>query len=516
MQRHSSDADVVNDSTVSITTVPESSLDEAEHVVSGSSQNEVISNVRTGSLVSVEKPVSDSNSQPMIDVPVRCDDGQLVMVRLSLEDFSKLPIQEMVILKQDDTLNSSTQSASSFVFGKTAAEVACDRNEKQGLVNYSTTTDDMGSVDMFQMSTVTSTPNQNLASAEEKSEANDAAAGDAVSENAAVTDEKSEEKLSPPAALKSAVTEEKSEANDAAAGDAVSENAAVTDEKSGEKLSPPATLKSAVTEEKSEANDNAAGDTVTEEKSGEKLSLPATPKSTVTEEKSGEKLSPAKPKDANSAAKKSPATTTKSAAPGEKLSLPKPKDANSAAKKSPATTPKSKDVNSADKPKDNKASPVKRKAKKLDEGNTGGGGTGPDGGSTGGDDNGKVTITVHSNVVGLVQSISRQFGEYMANLDRKVMVKLSSTPFVRMTNITPTESNKKKSGSPVTKLAVTASVCASDGRSLKVYVDEDLQLEEQIISRNLQPAPTKGKEMSEYKFCCLLHFSGPVALTFLL
>ena len=184
MQGHSSDADVVNDSTVSITTVPESSLDEAEHVVSGSSQNEVISNVRMGSLVSVEKPVSDSNSQPMIDVPVRRDDGQLVMVRLSLEDFSKLPIQEMVILKQDDTLNSSTQSASSFVFGKTAAEAACDRNEKQGLVNYSTTTDDMGSVDMFQMSTVTSTPNQNLASAEEKSEANDATAGDTVSENA--------------------------------------------------------------------------------------------------------------------------------------------------------------------------------------------------------------------------------------------------------------------------------------------------------------------------------------------
>ena len=233
------------------------------------------------------------------------------------------------------------------------------------------------------------------------------------------------------------------------------------------------------------------------------MSPPATPKSAVTEEKSGEKLSPPKPKDANSAAKKSPATTPKSTVPEEKLFPPKPKDANSAAKKSPATTPKSKDVNSADKPKDNKASPVKRKAKKLDKGNTGGSGTGPDGGSTGGNDDGKVTITVHSNVVGLVQSISRQFGEYMANLDRKVMVKLSGMPVVRMTNITPTEPSKKKSGSPVTKLAVTASMCASDGRSLKVYVGEDLQLEEQIISRNLQPAPTKGKEMSEYKFCCL-------------
>ena len=72
-------------------------------------------------------------------------------------------------------------------------------------------------------------------------------------------------KLSPPATPKSAVTDEKSEANDTAAGDAV------TEEKSGEKLSPPATPKS----------------TVTEEKSGEKLSPPATPKSAVTEEKSG-------------------------------------------------------------------------------------------------------------------------------------------------------------------------------------------------------------------------------------
>ena len=338
MQGHSSDADVVNNSTVSITTVPESSLDEAEHVVSGSSQNEVISNVRTGSLVSVEKPVSDSNSQPMIDVPVRRDDGQLVMVRLSLEDFSKLPIQQMVTLKQDDTLNSSTQSASSFVFGKTAAEAACDRNEKQGLVDYSTTTDDMGSVDMFQMSMVTSTPNQNLASAEEKSEAKDTAAGDAVTENAAVTEEKSEANdatAGDAVTENAAVTDKKSEANNATAGDTVTENAAVTDENSEEKLSPPATLKSAVTEEKSEANNAATGDAVTEnaavtdENSEQKLSPPATLKSAVTEEKSEEKLSPPKPKDANSADKKSLPATPKSAVTEEKseekLSLPKHK-----------------------------------------------------------------------------------------------------------------------------------------------------------------------------------------------
>ena len=69
-----------------------------------------------------------------------------------------------------------------------------------------------------------------------------------------------------------------------------------------------------------------------------------------------------------------------------------------------------------------------------------------------------------------------------------------------MKNITELP-KKKKDVEPkkVAKLAVTASVCGGDAKLLRVYVDEDLKLESQIIACNLQPAPTKGRQMSEYK-----------------
>ena len=131
------------------------------------------------------------------------------------------------------------------------------------------------------------------------------------------------------------------------------------------------------------------------------------------------------------------------------------------------------------------------------------GGTG-DKSSTGvcGDDGDKVTITVHSSVSSVVNKIFKKFEDYMGKLGRQVNVKLTSTPIVKLTNITTSEHSKKKKDDDVriTKLAVMASVCASDGKSLKIYVDEDLILEEKIVSRNLQPAITKGKELIECYF----------------
>ena len=74
-----------------------------------------------------------------------------------------------------------------------------------------------------------------------------------------------------------------------------------------------------------------------------------------------------------------------------------------------------------------------------------------------------------------------------------------------MRNLTSAEvaaKKKKDGGSPerpkkVTKIWITSLVCAEDQKPLKVYVDEDLLLEEQIIAHHLQPVATKGKEMSE-------------------
>ena len=115
-----------------------------------------------------------------------------------------------------------------------------------------------------------------------------------------------------------------------------------------------------------------------------------------------------------------------------------------------------------------------------------------------GDNPDKVIITVHSNVGSLVKNISNKFEDYVSKLGRKVNIKLSSTPIVKMTNITPTDPIQKKK--KITKLTVTASVCGSDKKSPNIYMDEDLKLEEQIVAHHLQPTPTKGKQMSEYYF----------------
>ena len=106
-EMHESIVDVVNcsDSTASITTVTETSLDEAVQVQStstdmNSGQSEVTNNESTGLLVSVDKhvPMSESNSQdaacPVMDVPIRRKtDGKVVMVHVSLAEFNKIPIE---------------------------------------------------------------------------------------------------------------------------------------------------------------------------------------------------------------------------------------------------------------------------------------------------------------------------------------------------------------------------------------------------------------------------------------
>ena len=174
--------DVVNcsDSNASITTVAETSLDEAVQVQStstniNSAQSEVTNNESTGSLVSVDKhiPMSESNSQgaacPMMDVPIRRETGgKVVMVRMFLAEFNKIPIEQIVTVNPNKTLNSSNLSSSSFVFGKTAAEALCEQKAKKDIVDYSTT-DEMISVDTFQMGkrgTVTGTQVHEMSSSD--------------------------------------------------------------------------------------------------------------------------------------------------------------------------------------------------------------------------------------------------------------------------------------------------------------------------------------------------------------
>ena len=139
-ETHESIVDVVNcsDSMASITTVTETSLDDAVQVQPtstnmNSGQSEVTNNASTGSLVSVDKhvPMSESNSQdaacPVMDVPIRREtDGKVIMLCMSLAEFNKIPIEQIVTVNPDETLNSSNLSNLSFVFGKTTAKALCE------------------------------------------------------------------------------------------------------------------------------------------------------------------------------------------------------------------------------------------------------------------------------------------------------------------------------------------------------------------------------------------------------
>ena len=98
----------------------------------------------------------------------------------------------------------------------------------------------------------------------------------------------------------------------------------------------------------------------------------------------------------------------------------------------------------------------------------------------------KVTIMVHSDVKGVVGSITKKFREYTKSL-KNMKVQLTSSPVVVLSRPdTPGEPDKQK-------LRMTSSVTEQDttGKKVKIYVDEDLLLECEMI----QLMAKSGQEM---------------------
>ena len=117
----------------------------------------------------------------------------------------------------------------------------------------------------------------------------------------------------------------------------------------------------------------------------------------------------------------------------------------------------------------------------------------------GGDGEKHVTIMVHSDVTGLVARISKQWKEYskcMKNLS------LTTSPVVSLPHLHSTAPpNKPASGTNVYNM--TASVTSKDasGKKIKIYVDEDLDIEHKMIQywmRERKEDPTKGPEIGNY------------------
>ena len=123
----------------------------------------------------------------------------------------------------------------------------------------------------------------------------------------------------------------------------------------------------------------------------------------------------------------------------------------------------------------------------------------------GGDGERHVTITVHSDVTGLVSDISKKWRSYTQSLKN---MSLKTYPVVSMTNLNPTAG---RSGRTKT-YQMTSSVTGRDSpKKIKIYVDEDLEVEAGLIQERIEEKredPTKGPDIGNYHvfFTCSSYF----------
>ena len=117
----------------------------------------------------------------------------------------------------------------------------------------------------------------------------------------------------------------------------------------------------------------------------------------------------------------------------------------------------------------------------------------------GGDGEKHVTIMVHSDVTGLVARISKQWKEYskcMKNLS------LTTSPVVSLPHLHSTAPpSKPASGANVYNMTTSVTSKDASGRKIKIYVDEDLDIEHKMIQyrmRERKEDPTKGPEIGNY------------------
>ena len=127
----------------------------------------------------------------------------------------------------------------------------------------------------------------------------------------------------------------------------------------------------------------------------------------------------------------------------------------------------------------------------------------------GGDGEKHVTITVHSDVTGLVANISKQWKEYskcMKNLS------LTTSPVVSLPHLHSTAPpNKLASGTNVYNMTTSVTSKDTSGKKIKIYVDKDLDIEHKMIQsqmRERKEDPTKGPEIGKYFLFAFISLLG--------
>ena len=127
-----------------------------------------------------------------------------------------------------------------------------------------------------------------------------------------------------------------------------------------------------------------------------------------------------------------------------------------------------------------------------------------------------ITILVHTNIQGVIEKVSKNFNAYQRKIKRPgVEIKLH--PIVTLAPLEREPKKKIVTNSSVTSEPTPTTHRAqetqtdytcnmmdsvvpdeSKAKNVKVYVDENLVLEQFLIKSARTPAPTKGKELSEY------------------
>ena len=133
-----------------------------------------------------------------------------------------------------------------------------------------------------------------------------------------------------------------------------------------------------------------------------------------------------------------------------------------------------------------------------------------------------ITIVVHSNMKGVVEKVLKNFRDYqkkvkLPGIDLKLHP-VATLPHVKAdnpakpreakkeaavvtTSLVPSVVHSENSTQMVERIKLTDSVNQDTGipkRKVKVYLDEDLLLEQFLIQKARNPSPTKGKELSKY------------------
>ena len=106
-----------------------------------------------------------------------------------------------------------------------------------------------------------------------------------------------------------------------------------------------------------------------------------------------------------------------------------------------------------------------------------------------GDGVGKVELVVQSNIAGVVRKITKDFKKYSKGL-KNVKIDINSSPVVLLDK--PVVTGPKLD----MKSSVTGGENGSSNKKIKIYVDDELQMERELMKiANAPGDPTKGPEI---------------------